>query len=371
MNRILILMSERTGNGHKSGANAIEKKLKTLGDFEVKQLDCFKTMGKIGEKMENCYIPLTTRHPFIWKISHGFSQHFAGSVHWFVYNKCKKRMLKEILDYKPDLIISNQCMFTKAISKLLKKNNLSIPFMIAVIDLVKPPHVWRDKNAEILFLPTEEVQQEYLKLGFRKEQLIVTGFPISEDITKRKEPKRVEKTTNLLMVNPSINLRKNVKFLSEAARLDDVNIDFVCGQDERLLKKLTKLKQQGKLPGNVKIYGYIQNMDEMLASAHLLLTKAGPNMLLEGTRSGTPVVVTDHIPGQEAHNYEYITENGYGEKCENPKKIHALLKEMLEPSNLQRYFDNLTTSKYNDGAEPIAKSIALRLAPSSKKYDKN
>lgn len=355
-------MSERTGTGHKSSANAIENKLNAVGGFEVKQLDCFKTMGKNGEKMENCYIPLTTKHPFIWKMSHSFSQHFTNTLHQYIYNRCKKQMLKEILDFKPDLIISDQCMFTKAISKLLKKNNLNIPFMIAVIDLVNPPHVWRDKNADVLFLPTEKVQQQYLKLGFKPEQLVVSGFPIREDIPVRTQPKQVGNTTNILMVNPSINLKKNIKFVCKTAELNNVKIDFVCGRDERLLNKLTHLKNAGTLPHNVNIYGFISNMNELLMNAHILLTKAGPNMLLEGTRSGTAVVVTGHIPGQEAHNYKYITENHYGERCENPNKIFALLSKMIEPSTLQQYLNNVVTTKYNNGAEVIAKTIIKTLA---------
>lgn len=354
-------MSERTGTGHRSGAIAIENKLKTLGNFEIKQLDCFKTMGVVGSIMEDSYIPLTTEQPFLWKISHGFSEVFTHPLHTWVYNRCKKKMLKEISDFKPDLIISDQCMFTQAISKLLKKNDLNIPFMIAVIDLVDPPHVWRDKNAEVLFLPTEEVKEQYLSFGFKPEQLIVSGFPIREDIVIRSEPKKVGDVIDILMVNPSINLRKNVKFVKEVAKLDNVNIDFICGRDARLLKKLTTLEKNGKLPKNVKIHGFISDMDKMLDNAHILLTKAGPNMLLEGTRSGTAVVVTDHIPGQEAYNYKYITENGYGEKCENPNEIYAVLKTMIESGNLQRYLKNVLTSKHNNGAEIIAKTIAKRL----------
>ena len=92
-------------------------------------------------------------------------------------------------------------------------------------------------------------------------------------------------------------------------------------------------------------------------NAHILLTKAGPNMLLEGTRSGTAVVVTGHIPGQEAQNYKYITENGYGIKCENPNKIFALVENMIKSKELQTYLNNVVTTKYNNGAEMIAKEI--------------
>ena len=145
MKKILILMAERTGNGHKSAANAQEKKFKLL-NFDVKQVDGFSFMGKRGERLENCYIPMTLKHPFIWKICYGFSQVFTNLSHWLSYHYTKKEMLKEILSYKPDLIISVHGLFSKSVSKLLSKNNLHIPFMINAIDLVNPPRVWRNKK---------------------------------------------------------------------------------------------------------------------------------------------------------------------------------------------------------------------------------
>lgn len=360
MKKVLILMSERTGTGHKASANAIEKSILALDrNIQVKQLNCFKTMGKMGEKMEACYIPLTTNHPFIWKISHSFSQGFTNTLHSFMYNACKKQMLKEILDYQPDLIISDHCMFTKAISHLLKKNKLDIPFMVAVIDLVCPPRVWRDKRADVSFLPTEKVYEQYIKLGFKPEQLVVSGFPIREDIHILATPKQSIDTPNILMVNPSINLRKNLKFASEVSKLN-ANIKFVCGRDEKLFNALSKEKQKGNLK-NIEVLGFVTNMNELLSQAHILLTKAGPNMILEGTRSGTAVVVTGHIPGQEARNYQYITENNYGIKCENPNKIYQALNQMITSNQLQTYLNNVVTTKYNNGAEIIAKNIAKYL----------
>ncbi len=353
--KILILQAEKTGTGHKAAANAIEKRLKLLG-YETKQLNCFTTMGKMGVSWEKSYIPLTTKHPYMWKIAHGFSQIFTNLTHWFIYEKCKKQMLKEILDYKPDLIISVHCMFTKAISKLLKKQKLNIPFMINVIDLVNPPKVWQDKRADISFVPTEEVKLDYLKRGFKEEQLVVSGFPIREDLARPLEAKKVDGKPNILMVNPSVNLKKNIRFLKETAKLN-ANISFVCGRDERLYAALKKEQQNDPALQNVEIAGFVTDMTERLTNCHILLTKAGPNMILEGARSGSAVVVTGHIPGQEAKNYEYITKNGYGIKCENPKKVYAQLKDMIETGKLNTFLKNSLNSKANDGAIIIANTV--------------
>ena len=107
----------------------------------------------------------------------------------------------------------------------------------------------------------------------------------------------------------------------------------------------------------VEIYGFIKNMPELLGWAHILLTKAGPNMLLEGTRSGTAVIVTGHIPGQEAKNYQYITSNKCGARCENPRKIRALVQEWIKTGVLQQYLTNVLSAGGNDGSQVIADYI--------------
>lgn len=356
MSRVLILMAERTGTGHKSAANAIEQCLVARG-CTVKQLNCFPLMGKMGVKMENCYIPLTTKHPFVWKFAHGAQQIFPGFVHSFVYHKAKKGLLREINEFKPDVILSVHCMFTKAVSRLLRKNHLNIPFFVNVIDLVNPPKVWRDKRADVSFLPTEAVREQYLRLGFKPEQLIVSGFPIREDIKLLAEPKKVTENVHILMVNPSINLKKNLNFVRELAKIGNAEIKFVCGRDERLFQALNQEKAVNPELKNVEIYGFIKNMPELLNWAQILLTKAGPNMLLEGTRSGTAIIVTGHIPGQEAQNYQYVTTNNCGDRCENPRKIRALVQNWIDTGLLQKYLTNAIKAGGNDGTKVIADYI--------------
>jgi len=356
MGKVLILMAERTGTGHKSAANALERNLVARGCV-VKQLNCFPLMGKIGVNMENCYIPLTTKHPFIWKLAHGAQQMFPWFVHNMVYSRLKKSLLREILEFQPDVIISVHCMITKSVSKILRKNKLKIPFLVNVIDLVNPPKVWRDKAALMSFLPTESVRQQYLRLGFKAEQLKVSGFPIREDILIPTQPKLVSDKVHILMVNPSINLKKNLRFVRELAQIDNVEIKFVCGRDERLYHALQQEKIKNPNLSKLEIYGFIKNMPDLLAWAQILLTKAGPNMLLEGTRSGTAVIVTGHIPGQEAKNYQYITTNKCGARCENPNQIKTLVHTWIKSGVLQEYLVNSLHAGGNNGTQVIADYI--------------
>lgn len=353
--KIMILTADRTGTGHKASANALEKQLQSRG-YLTRQVNCFNLMGKIGRKMEAGYLPLTTRHPWVWKMLHGFSQVFTNFTHWLFYLLSRKGLLTEINFYKPDLIISVHCNFTKVVSKVLRKADLKIPFMINVIDLVNPPHVWRDKDAVMNFLPTEAVREQYAWLGFEPQRLVVSGFPIREDIVVPTVPKTVPHPVRILMVNPALKLSNNVDFVREVAEVPNTQLTVICGRDERLYNKLITLQQNGLLSG-VMIYGFVNNMHEFLANSQILMTKSGPNMLLEGSRSGTAIVVTGHIPGQEAENYRYVTENGFGFRCENPALIKEQLTNFITSHQLEQCLARTLFADCNDGAKIIVDHI--------------
>lgn len=352
MKKVLILTSIKTGSGHRASSNAIEKKLKDAG-FETRQLDVFEHMGGLGRTMEGSYMSLTTHYPWVYYICQRFSEYFPDIIHLSMYLKIRKNLLEQIKEYGPDLIISVHCMFTKAISKIIARYDLNIPFYVVVIDLVYPPSVWRDKRADIVFVPTEKIQEDYLARGFMKEKVLVSGFPVRDDIIVPTEPKKITDRINILMVNASTDLNKNIRFVQESARLDNVRITFICGLDERLYKTLVKMKENREIRDDIEIYGFVGNMNEFLSRSHIIMTKAGPNVIIESIRSGTAIVICGHIHGQEDDNYRYVIENGYGIKCEDPERIYDELSSFIN-DGLKDCLDSIAGKQIGNGAEYIA-----------------
>ena len=352
MKKIMILTAERTGNGHKSAANALENKLNNI-NCETMQLDCFTMMGKIGTLLENSYLPITTKFPLLYYIPFLLTQIFPDAMHFLVYMRIRKKLKKEIKEYKPDVIISVHSMFTKSISYLLKRGKFNIPFYITVIDLVRPPRVWFDRNADVIFVPTEDVKENYIKKGVDKDKIFVSGFPIREDIKKRKTPKQIKDKINILLVNPSVHLKKNIQYVKEVSKIQNSSVSIICGRDEKLYKTLINEQEEGKISKNVKIYSFVDNMNEFLENSHIILTKAGPNMILEAVQSATAVVITGHIKGQENWNYKYVIKNKYGFKCENPRKIYNRLNRFINSKELNECLKNVLNTEYNNGTEYI------------------
>ena len=356
MKRVMILTAERTGTGHKSAANAIQKRLDNL-EYETSQIDCFTTMGKFGMLLENSYIPVTTKFPLVFYVLFLFTQISPNIMHYLIYLKSKKKLKEEIDKFKPDLIISVHSMFTKSVSHFLKKEKLNIPFYVNVIDLVNPPKVWFDKRADAIFVPTKEVKEDYIKKGIDEKKLFVSGFPIRDDIERRKTAKLIKDKVNILLVNPSVNLKKNIKYVKEVSKLNNVSVTVICGRDKKMYKTLIKEQKLGNISEGVKIYDFVNNMNEFLDNAHILLAKAGPNMILEGARSATAIVITGHIKGQENKNYEYVVKNNFGFECDNPKEIYDKLNEFITSKKLNECLENVLKSDCNNGAEFIANYI--------------
>ena len=360
MSRILILTSNKTGSGHRASANAIEKKLQDKG-HETFQLDVFPLMGKMGLLMENSYIPLTTRAPFVYYLCQRVSEYFPWFIHIEMYFRVRKNLMKVIEEFRPDLIISVHCMFTRAISYLIRKEKLDIPFYVGVIDLIDPPKVWEDKKADMTFVPTETIRKDYLKKGFDEKKVLVSGFPVRDDIVDQNVTKPIGTVINILMINASPDLKKNLCFLDEVSSLKNVKVDFVCGLDERMHKVLQQKQDDGELRDNVTIHGFIHNVNELLEKSHILLTKAGPNMIMEAVHSGTAIIITGHIKGQEDHNYHYVTDNGFGLKCEDPEKIRDVVEDFIENGKLEECLKKIADSRVGNGAEYIAEYVSREL----------
>ncbi|MBO6046212.1 MAG: glycosyltransferase [Erysipelotrichaceae bacterium] len=357
MKKILILTSVKTGFGHRSSANAIEKKLRDAG-YSCKQIDVFPLMGKMGNLMEESYIPMTTRMPLVYFVTERFSQFFPDVIHAMTYLGIRKELLKVIKEYEPDLILSVHCMFTKCISRLIKKNKLHIPFYIGVIDLVNPPRVWEDRQADMTFVPSNETRDKYLKKRFRSDRVLVSGFPVRDDIEVLDAPKQIENPMRIMMMNPSTDLKKNIRFVQEVARLKNVKIRLICGLDDRLYTTLSNMQRNHELPDQVEIYGFIDNINQHLKECQIILTKAGPNAIIEAVRSGTAVVITGHIKGQENHNYEYVVNNGYGICCEDPNQIYDTLYDFINSGQLMKCLKTITNNRIGNGAEVIADYVS-------------
>jgi len=92
--------------------------------------------------------------------------------------------------------------------------------------------------------------------------------------------------------------------------LDKLDLDFqvivVCGNNKRMYKKVKDLQTKKRFD----IYGYVDNVDEMMDAADCIITKPGGITSSEALAKGLPMIMVNPIPGHEMRNAEFMLNNG-------------------------------------------------------------
>jgi len=354
--KVLILTSGKTG-GHRSSSDAIKAAILELDpELEVNDKDAFE-FYKVYKGEDFAYQALTTKYRYFWKFIFEFGSFFKRMTNFFFYIASSKKFKKFLVEYKPDIILSVHPCFAGSVRMALKKIKLDIPFCTCIIDLVKHNKTWHDKKGALTFVPTAKMKEYLIKKGFKADRVIHSGFPIGDKFSGiNKIVKDKIEIPNVLMVAPSLKNRKYNLKLIKATLKHNVNLTVVTANNKKLKKYLDK-----KLAGacNVAIEGFVYDMPARLASADLLIAKAGPNMILEAVKMGVPVLVSGFILGQEEKNHQYIEDNGYGFRADTPKKLDRALTRLFDNDYelLKQMSENTKNCTDLKGGDIVAKHL--------------
>ena len=350
----ILIYTASAGNGHNSAANRIKETFTNNNDGnEVIIIDGFK---KYNSRFKNW---IQTKG-YLWICNHGvkvynyffkknettdFSREEKNSVHRIV-KSMKKGMHKDILEIKPDLIISTYIYCSVALSDLKKEKNLNVKTASLMLDYGISPF-WEciAKNTDYMFLTNEEYVLPFIERGFKKENLFPTGIPVSNTFSNLPCKEDACKQLNL---DPSmftltimkagffgIKEKDIIKNLSKVTT--PIQVVIINGKAKKSQLKIDKLLSKYKL--NHKIYniGFTKEIPLYFASSDLVLGKAGGLTTTEALTSCLPSLIIDNLPQQEIYNKEYminhncalgVTKNNISlvlnDLINNPKKLESM-----------------------------------------------
>eukprot|EP00578_Thalassiosira_sp_NH16_P016896 CAMPEP_0181120700 /NCGR_PEP_ID=MMETSP1071-20121207/24307_1 /TAXON_ID=35127 /ORGANISM="Thalassiosira sp., Strain NH16" /LENGTH=644 /DNA_ID=CAMNT_0023205395 /DNA_START=213 /DNA_END=2147 /DNA_ORIENTATION=+ len=121
------------------------------------------------------------------------------------------------------------------------------------------------------------------------------------------------------------------------------------------------------VPGNVDVVplGFVKNMAEYMVAADVLVSKAGPGTIAEAAAVGLPVMVTSHLPGQEAGNVDIVLNGGFGDFCEDPETIGLEVACWLRDPQL---LDVMSRKAMKVGHPHAAEEIAMDIGETTHRW---
>lgn len=367
MKKILIISSEYTGHGHKSVHTALMQSFEKLykEKIECKVINGFTFGGAEFIAAERLYNTCVKYFPNLWNKIFRFSfknKDFLNKNNSF---SIKRRFLKIIKEYKPDLIINVHPLFSGSLLNIMEKKKLNIKFFIIITDLITITRIWFDNRADKIISPSKEASEYMIKNGIDKEKILTFGLPVREGFKSPIDSKEeIRKKTNIngklkiIILNNSEKNKRLIYIIKKLYERFNCEVTLVCGRNKKTFDKITKFFSSKSYAPT--IIGYTQELPRLFAENDILITRAGPTAIIEAINCLIPVISMGALPGQEEENPIYLQQNGLGYSATSTDDIFDKIDLLLENNgeNLIKIRENQFDYYGRDVREKIIHYIA-------------
>jgi processive 1,2-diacylglycerol beta-glucosyltransferase len=259
--------------------------------------------------------------------------------------------IKAFRQYQPDLVVCTEFTPSNIISWLntQKKGALGggkkIHPAIVVTDF-DVHAMWLARSYSRYFVALPETKVYMQNLGIPEDKITVSGIPIDPIFRTPIDKPAARRTlgldpalTTLLLSGGGFGTGPVELVLAELQTMKTpAQVVVIAGKSEELKTRLDKLARKTPADAPVRIHpvGFTTRMDEYMAAADLLISKAGGLTTSEAMARGLPMCVVNPIPGQEERNSDHLLEAGVAIRSNNPPALAWKIETLLrDPPRLQ------------------------------------
>ena len=354
----ILILSASIGSGHTKAAESIEKIL----NHEVKTIDFMsKEISLLNWLTKKIYLTALKFIPDLYdriynfvgaKRSGIFARLLTSATMYFPFAKIIK-------NFSPEVVICTHPFPEAAASlwKFLHAKSAENFLLATVLTDYSLHEIWIYSEVDIYFVATEEMKNELAKHCRQNQEIYSVGIPIGKEFISVNNSDCMTHNENffmtILIMGGGLGLGSIEETLTELENISvPLKIFVVAGQNEKLLSRLKNFKSKHE----IKIFGYVENICELMKISDLLITKPGALTMTEAFAAGLPMILHEPIPGPESKNAEYAIKNGAAISAD--KKISEVVKKFLEnPKRLSEMSSNAKNLSKVHAAFDIADKI--------------
>jgi len=341
--RILVL-SASVGAGHLRAAEAVESALRqVVPEATVKNLDVLTlTNAAFRRVYGKAYLDLVNKAPHVLGYFYDLldqpsrsGRNRSDRLRLAVERLNLKSFIRLLEEERWDLIINTHFLPAEIIASLRKQERLSLPHVTVTTDF-ETHRLWINQPCEHYFTATEEGALYLHSWGVPREDISVTGIPVHPVFSRPKERAACLARQGLsgnrpviLQLSGGFGVGPVEKLYRELLAVEEpLELMVVTGRNEAVKAQLEAVEVPAR--HQTKLFGFTDQIDELMAAADLVVSKPGGLTTSETLARGAAMVIVNPIPGQESRNSDYLLENGAAIKVNNlttlSHKITALVR---------------------------------------------
>ncbi len=346
MMRVLIA-TVTAGAGHLQAAAALEEAWRSVraGD-EIERLDVLDFTPKLYRTVYiESYVKLIEHAPELW--AHVFKKTDNPALvrrltrfRRLLSQMTTTKFVKHFNALKPEVVLCTHYLPLEIIGRLIgERGTQDAHFMVSTITDFEAHALWMEPNVDLYCVAAEQTKARLVARGAEPENIAVTGIPVSSRFSARIQPGALRKQMGLrddlptlLVLSGGFGMGPVAEIFKELQKVSyTVQILIVCGRNAELKQELAMLDRRHP----THLFGFVQNMQELMAVADLIITKPGGLTTSEALALGKPIFIIDPIPGQEAANSDFLLENGAGAKANRIEDLPFRLEKLLGSARLR------------------------------------
>ena len=374
--RVVVSYIE-AGMGHIVSAKAISDELKKNYGDKIDVVDLyFSKESKILKNYEKFLVDNVKRANK--NAANSYMQFFFMNVFGkesslkFVHNttllEYKNEMMKVFARKRPDMIVSTH--FSPHHAAIELRNSHLNNMIVATYNPDPNVHGWWDNRADLFFVNNKYAKKQaiqdskFLPLNVRQ-----VGFTARENILNcnltKEECRELhdlpQDKFTIILADGAYATSKLKIYANELCKSKKPMTLIIIAGKNKTVKEYFEAKQK-TLPKNItlKVFGYVDNIQELYRASDLFVTKAGPNAIQDSIFLGTPVLVNFFASPIENFTQKFFNnECGCGDTIMDKVKARKQIEKWIDnPELLRPYIENchkFDNSKY--GATEIAHEI--------------
>jgi processive 1,2-diacylglycerol beta-glucosyltransferase len=266
---------------------------------------------------------------------------------------------------KPDIVVCPHFLPGSVLAGLKAKLGFKLRIISVVTDF-RTHSFWVHKEIDQYIVGYEETREDLISWGIEKEKIKVLGIPIGRAFSRKEDRFQLRKRLGLepglftiLIVSGGFGVGPMGRLVDELVDISvRTQVKFqllvVCGHNRRLFRKFSNIHY----PIGAFIFGFVNNMHELMQASDLLITKSGGLTISEALASGIVPLVIWPIPGQEENNARVLLKHNMAIKLDCLGQLETTIGRLFVfPWELAKIEENIRRLSRPGASEDIAELI--------------
>ena len=297
----ILVIHATAGAGHKKAAEAIFHGLKAQGGVDARLIDALDYTNPFFKiTYPWFYTFLVTRLAFAWGFLFGLLD-----IPWVqplvrvvrrLYNGFNAQALQRFLIQEQfDGVITTQFLSAEVCAYLKREGKIKSKVICVVTDF-DVHHIWVNEGIDVYTGACDYTKNKLISLGVNPEKVFATGIPtdakfsVQPDILDLKKKLGLQDGILTILIATGSFGMGPIEELMEL--LGKYQLLIVCGHNQELYERL-----KPRAPKNTHVLGLVDNMDELMAVASVMVTKPGGLSIAEALVKKLPMIFFSAIPG--------------------------------------------------------------------------